>query len=281
MNKLTGPEKHFSSKDIQSHVRGYIGCPAITNNGQDCRSSLATNRFIDPITNKKFNCNWYCLRNCSPEKLMPIFNNLPKYALFRDGTRISIDDISFTFITPTEHIHINISGGSWEWDDLKYVGTQYPQYLTQIGFMRESYQFAELADQLCKWFKRQNPTVKIGVKCVIPSNDINDQLEFIGFDKPFFRPVSKWTNDGESIFTKLMVLNKPELRLDEQKHDMADDLPVDLAEEPEVIHRRTPLSSRGVAHPNLHRVPRRHRPESHHRPRHFHSPANRKKSGRK
>jgi len=275
MSRLTSPEKHFTSKEIQSHVRGYIGCPVATENAQACRSSITTNRFTDPVTNKKFNCNWYCLRNCSPEKLMPIFKNVPQYALSNNGEHLPIDLVTFVFKTPTEQIVINIDDNkteSWDWDN---IASSRGQYFQQTGFTK-------LAEQLCGWFRQQDPNIKISAKCSVVLKIMNEnkdpdeirELGFGGFDKPFFLPTSKWINDGEIITTKLMVLNKtasPAKQRVRQDIVWSEQLPIGLAEE-------EPLVYRGVAHPRLHHIPRQYRPESRHRPRHFHSPVRGKRS---
>jgi len=205
----------------------YAKCPAATNNAQACPSSFIADEFADPnIMGKTVNCGWYCLRNCSPEKLMPIFLNLPKVGLFKlsgGQIRIPIDYINFEFVTSTEHIMISISRDtgkeSWEWDDSEYDDNSIPysQYLKKIGFTDEGTRFSDLANQLCKWFKRQDPDTKIQTECsagledpIMMADDIAN-LEFVGFDRPFFRPVSEWTNNGEYVETESIVLNEPEI----------------------------------------------------------------------
>ena len=48
MNDMISSDNHFVSNDVQRLIRSYRSCPSITNNGTECRSSLTTNKFVDP-----------------------------------------------------------------------------------------------------------------------------------------------------------------------------------------------------------------------------------------
>lgn len=300
MNRPISAESHFLSKDIQFHTHKYFGCPTVTNSGQTCRSSFTTNRFIDQTTGKQFNCNWYCLRNCSPEKLLPILKNIPKYALSNQGDNMLISSVNFDFKTKDKNssenydeyiiIKVNSINEEWKWIDFKRFGRignpQYLQQLQQQGLAETGTQLIKLANQLCKWFRLQDPGVEIQVKCQavlkmwMDTNTSRNEkkikkLGFSGFDKPFFQPTKEWSNDGTAIVTPFLMLNQGEVlptqeKMNESKSSpepisWADHLPINLAEE-------DPLISYGVAHPRLHHIPRKYRQASRHRPRHFHSP---------
>lgn len=222
MSSHTSAVKHFLSKDIQFHTRQYFGCPTITNNGQTCRSSFTTNRFTDQITGKSFDCNWYCLRNCSPEKLLPIFKNIPKYAMSNKGDNMIISNVSFEFKTMEEDIIIKINSVNeeWEWTDFKNFGRiPHPQILRQLqqqGLAPNGKRLIELANQLCKWLGSQAPEAEIQVQCMATLQMAREgkkqsqikKLGFIGFDKPFFQPNNKWSNNGYAIVTPFLVLNQ-------------------------------------------------------------------------
>jgi hypothetical protein len=291
MNKSINALKHLESKDIQIQIRSYASCPHFTSEGKLCRSSFSTNKFIDPVTKKASNCNWYCLRQCSPKKLIPMFHNLPKLGFTTNGKTAEVTDIHFDFmfgkkilfkimlfhdIRPSDPIE-------WEWIDY----TKLPEDAERRN---RGSDLNTLANEVCQWFKKQSPNIEMILDCsvVFLSSNSFDARHFSHFDIPFLRPVSEWEWEGSSttISVKFALSSSsvpisvfPITTSTEEK--ISDDsssipwetLPIGLAEKEQLIYH-------GVAHPDIHRIPRRQREASRYRPRHFHSPIRKEVVGR-
>ena len=265
MYRPISAEKHFETGQIQGNIANYANCSDITEEGKSCRSSLTTNKFINPITKQRWNCNWYCLRNCSREKLKPIFENRPQFLYFRDSSGqilpasgLKMIDFKFSYIT------IRSYRGVWIWYTGSAQGGDDSATVLNID---------ELCDNLCGWLKSKSPEREIIFECVISlaSRFPPAESKFIGFDKPFIRPSSEWkrTEDWElRVSFSLDSNNVPIVPNSKETapSTLSEYLPVELAEIP------TGPIYHGISHPEIHRIPRKYRQASHYRPRHFHSP---------
>lgn len=85
MHSLISPEKHFQSREIQSLIAGNFGCSAITNEGSSCKPTLTTNKFKDQFKHK-WDCNFYCMRKCTPKLLIHLFEKTPKSVNMTKGS---------------------------------------------------------------------------------------------------------------------------------------------------------------------------------------------------
>jgi hypothetical protein len=284
MDRFIDPKEHLQTEDIQKQIRSYYSeCPEFTNDGKLCRPSFSTNKLTNPYTKKKVDCNWYCLRNCSPQKLLPIFKNIPKYIIEKDETKIPINNAVFTFkpweSLPTFRIIVWVREPRWG-PNVLWEWTDYRHYSKEISedtlWESKGLDLNILAEQVCQWFKSQNSNMDISLECELRAASQN----FSRFDMPFLRPVSEWHNNGIGVVTQFTINKSVPLQIQERKNELPaspwENLPIGLLGE-----KDEPLSSYGVAHPDIHRVSRKHRKASHHRPRHFHSPTRKEVVGRK
>jgi len=286
MQKLTSPEKHLQSRDIQSSIRSYRGCPLLTNNGQTCRPSLITNRFADPSTGNKYDCNRYCMRECTSGQLLHIFKNFPTELITTTNKHFDIDAIILEFSTSKDH-KLPAFGVTFVWQ----LYTKTGWLMTDARFYGDDSKSArddvhgdanDMSRVLCAWFQGIPLNKRIKVKATIMSIEYrdalrkNDRIELIGFNTPYIRPVNNWEMEGTiktefELFESMSEMHalEPEIQSKAQPETEIDKqaiLPVDIAEEP------ASLVYYGIAHPDIHHISRRHRQASHHRPRHFHSP---------
>jgi hypothetical protein len=301
MNRLINPEEHLQTKDIQNQIKDYAGCSTFTDVGQLCRPSFSTNKFTNPYIEKKIDCNWYCLRNCSPQKLLPIFKNLPKYIIEKDETEIPVIDVKFQFepeITPDPRtrtyretwglpilqiiIWVHKSNWArnaplWEWKDYRHYRREISEDTPWEG---EGMDVTILAEQICRWFKNQDLGMDISLKCEVRVSESLKKTNFSRFNVPFLRPISEWYDNGVSGVTTKFIINKSassqDQKITEPSVSSWGNLPTGLLGE-----EAEPLSSYGVAHPDIHRISRKHRKASHYRPRHFHSPTRKEAVNRK
>jgi hypothetical protein len=275
--------KHVESKDIQTKIKSYAGCPNFTDEGKLCRSSLTTNNFIDPTTKKKTECNWYCLQKCSAKTLRPLLN-IPKFMFATNEEKVDVKQVYFRFETETGYLVFTIdsnpdsNGTVWRWTDDIDEEKLIREEGADLNF---------LAEKLCQWFKRQNSNSDIDLICQVSPVTQNFFLThtFSRFDVPFLRPYSMWTNEYFAVGT-WFALNRGKQVIQEEKatenegqvYEERDDeedfipwtnLPVGLAEEKQLVYH-------GVPHPNIRRIPREYRKGSQYRPRHFHSPIRKK-----
>ena len=106
------------------------------------------------------------------------------------------------------------------------------------------------------------------------------EIKFSRFDIPFLRPVSEWSAKSRGKIVTEFMINKNYRSSGAKTYKPSvspwENLPVGLLGEED-----EPLSSYGVAHPDIHRVSRKYRKASHHRPRHFHSPTRKEVVSRK
>lgn len=296
MYHLTSAEKHAGTKEIRSRISQYAGCSSITNDAKLCRSNFSTNKFIDSVGGKRWDCNWYCMRNCSPEKLLPIFTNIPHHIILNDDKFYKITWVEFLFndirIGLRTSQHYNPITGQylnepiWYWSQLLDDPKAFPKFI--LSEEAKGYELSKLADKLCKWFKQQS-SIKIKFTCSVYIGEYNTIKEhkviekmvqkFKKFDRPFLRPSSEWKPSGYYIQTSFILISDMDLGMNQKSSKeeipISEILPVGLAEmEP------TFLTSYGISHPELHRVSRKQRLASRYRPRHFHSPGRKEVVGR-
>jgi len=97
MKHLTSPEKHIQAREIQSLIRSYKSCASMTDDGKSCRSSMATNKFADPHTGTRYDCNSYCMRKCTPKQLLHIFKNTPHEIITTENNHFEIESVHLLF----------------------------------------------------------------------------------------------------------------------------------------------------------------------------------------
>jgi hypothetical protein len=203
MDRFISPEEHLQTEDIQKQIKGYYsGCSEFTNDGKLCRPSFSTNKLINPYTRKQIDCNWYCLRNCSPQKLLPIFKNIPKYIIGEDETKNIIknpvDNVEFLFEIGgpapagerTTHNQTFIlirnkpdpKGKLWLWTDFRHYNGTIPENAPWYG---EGANLTILAEQICQWFGSQNEKIDVSLKCQVRPGKLI-QMKFSRFDIPSY-----------------------------------------------------------------------------------------------
>lgn len=111
---------NFESHDIRGYIAPFIGCPTITDNGKNCRPDLTLNKYKDSYTGTEYNCNYYCMRNCTGEKLSHIFMKPPTKIITKEEKNnvINIDEIyiSLNSINDSEDsINFNYTPGNNTW----------------------------------------------------------------------------------------------------------------------------------------------------------------------
>lgn len=271
MNIHISPEAHFRSKDIQSSIKKYYSCADVTGNGSECRSSLTTNKFTDKLTGKQWNCNSYCMRQCTPQKLVHLFEKVP-IQINTNANKYPIFVIYLEFISSgtNESIMFTYLSHSWRLQGINIS----PAVMSSV---------------LCGWLRHPRPPgTIIDIVAVVyaagnAGETINKNSEtFEGFDIPYIRPAKEWEINrlgGLSLNFKLSdsSLVSPVLQSEKSSIpiDLKEVLPIELAELPES------LVYHGIAHPDIHRISRKHRKASQHRPRHFHSPVRKEYKGKK
>jgi hypothetical protein len=283
MHRPVNPAKHFEAEDIQGQIRKYAGCQNFTDDGKSCRSSFSTNTFINPTTKQRFNCNWYCLRNCSAQKLLPIFKSVPKNLILEEGKTMPVTETAFNFTletSPPQILSISLfyseNDQTWSWSEVS-LGRRIAPYVSGKELL-------PLAEKLCQWFKAQLSKTRIFFESMVYPSE-NYVTGFVNFDRPFLRPISEWNHVHayREYFTTNFYLNSssdilPEKMIIPQSSETSwKELPIGLTEpelEPSLIYH-------GVAHPDIHRISRKHRQVSRYRPRHFHSPTRKDVVGRK
>jgi hypothetical protein len=201
--------KHFESENIQTKLRSYASCPQFTAEGKLCRSSFSTNKFIDPVTKKKTDCNWYCLQNCSAKNLRPMFN-IPKFMFATSGERIPVESVSYTFSAATTTRLIFEINHAPDPKGILWTSNDTEQRKTIVD---RGSDLNMLAEKLCQWFRRrQDLNTDIKLTCLVnpEDEDFFDTHDFSRFDIPFIRPNSMWSSHYY-ITTTFEITRKKEL----------------------------------------------------------------------
>jgi hypothetical protein len=279
MYRSVDPEEHLQTKDIQNKIRGYAaGCSTFTDSGQLCRSSFSTNKLINPYTKKQIDCNWYCLRKCSPQKMLPIFDNIPKYVIETDGTKVPVEQVMFSFkiserdgdnaFVIVRH-NFNSNNNLWEWTDNRH---HIKTISSDASWHGEGKSFRVLAEQMCKWFSMQDEKMNISLECIVAVERGTQFRTFSRFDIPFLRPVSEWTGTDTIVTTKFAINKTADFQEQKQIAQTIEssgvpweNLPIGLAEEPELF------SLYGMAHQNIPYTHKRRETNPYGGPRHFHA----------
>jgi len=287
MNDMISPDNHFVSNDVQTLIRSYRGCPTITSNGAACRSSLTTNKFTDPITGKKWNCNYYCMRQCTPEKLSHIFKHRPNEIITSRGDRLKIGIMEITFFSELtfEHVEFTFAGetheGSGEADE-KVKGVRGNERSECPRKVPEN----EMSEQLCRWIKSipENEAICVFVTISPRLDEVKKFRSFVKFDIPYLRPANEWEKLSSNVTIEFQLSN-PTITTS-KKHSRQKTTSRSVSREHSQslsirgMNRPESLVYHGISHPDIHRVSRKNRPESHYRPRHFHSPDRKYETGR-